>query len=76
MTGKEDKILKDGKALLEEFASALDKVPDMEGTPYVIELKNVLAGDYPGQSPSDFPKRFSELAPRWDFGYLKVEKKR
>lgn len=72
----EKKVLEEGKKLLEEFSEALKDVPDTEETHYVVDLKNVTRPDAPGKCDPDFTKKFEALAPKWDYGYLKVEKKR
>lgn len=72
----EKKILEEGKKLLEEFSEALKDIPETEETHYVVDLKNVTRSDEPGKCDPDFPKKFEKLAPKWDFGYVKVEKKR
>jgi aspartyl-tRNA(Asn)/glutamyl-tRNA(Gln) amidotransferase subunit C len=72
----EKKILEEGKKLLEEFSEALKDVPDTEETHYVVDLKNITRSDSKGSCDPEFPGKFEKNAPRWDFGYLKVEKKR
>ncbi len=72
----ERRILEEGKKLLEEFSDALGGVPDTKETHYVVDLKNVTRQDAPGKCDPAFRKKFEKLAPKWDFGYVKVEKKR
>lgn len=72
----EKKVLEEGKKLLEEFSEALKDIPDTEETHYVVDLKNVTRGDSTGQCDPAFRKKFEKLAPKWDYGYVKVEKKR
>ena len=72
----EKKVLETGKKLLEEFSEALKDIPDTDETHYVIDLKNVTRSDEPGKCDPTFLKKFEKLAPNWDYGYLKVEKKR
>lgn len=71
-----EKILSEGKKLLDEFSKSLEDVPETDETHYVVDLKNVLKQDGKGSSDPSFPKNFEAIAPKWDFGYLKVEKKR
>jgi predicted Asp-tRNA(Asn)/Glu-tRNA(Gln) amidotransferase subunit C len=70
------KVLEEGKKLLNEFSDALKDIPETEETHYVTDLKNVTRADEPGKCDPGFSKKFERLAPKWDFGYLKVEKKR
>lgn len=72
----EKKILEEGKKLLGEFSEALKDVPDTEETHYVIDLKNVTRADSKGSCDPNFRKKFEKLAPKWDYGYVRVEKKR
>jgi len=72
----EKKVLEEGKKLLEEFSEALKDIPNTEETHYVVDLKNVTRGDSAGQCDPAFRKKFEKLVPKWDYGYVKVEKKR
>ena len=72
----EKKVLEEGKKLIEEFSEALKDIPDTEETHYVVDLKNVTRPDGQGTCDPQFAKKFEKLAPRWDYGYVKVEKKR
>lgn len=72
----ERKILEEGKKLLEEFSESLKDIHESEETHYVVDLKNVTRQDEPGSCDPAFRKKFEKLAPKWDYGYVKVEKKR
>lgn len=72
----EKKILEEGKKLLDEFSQALKDVPETEETHYVMDLKNVTRADAKGSCDPAFRGKFEKLAPHWDYGYVKVEKKR
>jgi predicted Asp-tRNA(Asn)/Glu-tRNA(Gln) amidotransferase subunit C len=72
----EKKVLEEGKKLLEEFSEALKDIPDTEETHYVVDLKNVTRPDAKGKCDPGFRGKFEKLAPNWDYGYVKVEKKR
>jgi len=72
----EKRLLEEGKKLIEEFSQALKDVPDTEETHYVADLKNVTRPDGKGSCDPQFPGKFEKLAPKWDYGYVKVEKRR
>jgi len=72
----ERKILEEGKKLLSEFSDALKEVPETDETHYVVDLKNITRADSPGKCDPAFRGKFEKLAPGWDYGYVKVEKKR
>lgn len=69
-----EKILADGKKLLEAFSESLEKLPETDETHYVVDIKNITRPDSEGFCDQKFRDRFAELAPHWDFGYLKVKK--
>ena len=69
-----DKILEEGKKLLDEFSKALEDIPDTEETHYVIDLKNVTREDANPTTPKGFSKKFEKLAPKWDDGYIRCSK--
>jgi aspartyl-tRNA(Asn)/glutamyl-tRNA(Gln) amidotransferase subunit C len=70
----EEKIRKEGIALLEEFSRELEGVPDTEETHYVLDLKNVLRSDDEGVKKEDFPDKFRKIVPRFEDGYVVAEK--
>lgn len=70
----EEKIKKEGIALLEEFSKALEGVSDTEETHYVIDLKNILRRDGPGVRKEDFPGKLRKIVPRFEEGYVVAEK--
>ncbi len=72
----EKRVLEEGKKLIEEFSEALKDIPRREEVHYVIDLKNITRPDDKGYCDPRFAKKFEKLAPKWDYGYVKVEKKR
>jgi predicted Asp-tRNA(Asn)/Glu-tRNA(Gln) amidotransferase subunit C len=72
----EVRILAEGKKLLEVFSDKLKGIPETDETHYVIDLKNVTRRDDAGHCDSAFRSKFEKLVPGWDYGYVKVEKKR
>ncbi|MBN2517654.1 MAG: Asp-tRNA(Asn) amidotransferase GatCAB subunit C [Candidatus Altiarchaeota archaeon] len=71
----QDEILRQGKRIIDEFSEKLKDVPDTEETHYVMDLKNVTMADSKGDCPPAFRDKFRKLAPRWEDGYVKCEKK-
>lgn len=72
----EKRIQEQARKLLEDFSGELKDVPETEETHYVVDLKNVTRPDSPGKCDPAFHGKFEKLAPGWDYGYVKVEKKR
>jgi len=72
----QEETLKKGRKIIEEFSEKLKEIPDTEETHYVIDLKNVTRPDGEGRCPAEFQKKFEKLAPKWESGYVKCEKKR
>jgi len=72
----QEKILEEGKKIIEEFSEKLKGIPETEETHYVVDLKNVTRPDAPGESHVGFRAKFEDLAPKWDDGYVRCEKKR
>jgi len=70
----EEKIKKEGIALLEEFSRELEKVPETEETHYVVDLKNVLRKDAKAVKKEDFPGKMRRIVPRYEDGYVVAEK--
>lgn len=70
----EEKIRKDGVALVEEFSRELSRVPETEETHYVMDLQNVLRKDGEPVKKMEYSARFLSLAPRAEEGYVVVEK--
>ena len=71
----QEEILKEGKKIIEDFSEKLKGIPDTEETHYVIDLKNITRPDGKGECPKGFQKKFEKLAPKWENGYVKCEKK-
>jgi aspartyl-tRNA(Asn)/glutamyl-tRNA(Gln) amidotransferase subunit C len=70
----EEKIKKEGLALLDEFSRELEKVPESEETHYVVDLKNIVRADGLGVVKEGFPAKFQKLVPKWEDGFVSVEK--
>ena len=70
----EEKIKREGVALLEEFSRELSKVPETEETHYVMDLKNVLRSDAAPVKKEGYPSKFLKLVPHTEEGYVVVEK--
>ena len=70
----EDKIRKEGLALLEDFSKELANVPESEETHYVVDLKNIVRPDCAGNKKEEFPGKFKRIVPKWEDGYVSVEK--
>ncbi len=72
----EERVLKEGKRLLEEFSRELGELPRVEETHYIVDLKNVLREDGAGEKNPEFRERFEKLAPAWREGYIVVKKQK
>ncbi len=70
----EEKIKREGVALIEEFSKALQKVPETEETHYVVDLKNVFRPDGDPVRDVVFPGRLRKIVPRFEDGFVIAEK--
>ena len=70
----EEKIIKEGLALLAEFSKELERVPETEETHYVVDLKNIVRSDGAALVKEGFPAKFQKLVPKWEDGFVSVEK--
>jgi len=68
-----EKIKEEGKKILEEFSRQLEKVPEVDETHYVLDLKNVTRKDKEGKK-KNFRDKFKKNIPRWEEGYVIAEK--
>lgn len=70
-----EEIFEEGRKIIKDFSEKLKDMPDTEETHYVVDLKNVTMPDGNGKCPVGFQKKFEKLAPKWEDGYVKCEKK-
>lgn len=70
----EEKIRREGVALLSEFSKQLEKVAETEETHYVVDLRNVVRGDSEPSKKESYPEKFKKIVPKWEDGYVGVEK--
>jgi predicted Asp-tRNA(Asn)/Glu-tRNA(Gln) amidotransferase subunit C len=70
----EEKIRIEGLSLLAEFSRELEKVPETEETHYVVDLRNIVRPDGVPLKKEDFPVKFQKLVPKWEDGFVSVEK--
>lgn len=70
----EEKIRKEGFKLIEEFSRELECVPETEETHYVMDVRNIVREDAAPVRKKDFPEKFKKIVPKWDEGYVSVEK--
>lgn len=68
------KILEEGKRIIEEFSEKLSDVPESEETHYVTNLKNVMLADAKGACQIGFRAKMEKLAPKWSEGYVCCKK--
>ncbi|HDN83082.1 MAG TPA: Asp-tRNA(Asn) amidotransferase subunit GatC [Candidatus Altiarchaeales archaeon] len=68
------KIEVEGIKLIEEFSKILEKIPEIEETYYVIDLKNILRDDKAAKLDDSFHGKLLRLAPKKDDGYIIAEK--
>ena len=70
----EEKIKIEGIALLAGFSKELEGVPETEETHYVLDLKNIVRPDGAALRKEDYPAKFRRIVPKWEDGFVSVEK--
>lgn len=72
MSVDKEKIKKEGVKLLDKFSQKLEKIPEVNETHYVLDLKNITRKDNKGEK-KNFKKKMKKNAPKWEEGYLVAE---
>ncbi|MFH1721326.1 MAG: Asp-tRNA(Asn) amidotransferase GatCAB subunit C [Candidatus Altiarchaeota archaeon] len=69
-----EEIRKTGVKLIEEFSAKLKDIPETEETHYVVDQKNVRRKDGRGVRKEAYSKKFENLVPRYENGFVVCEK--